>query len=804
MNTPEFKKSALAITVAIASGMTSATSQAQMLEEVVVTATKRAVGMQDVPIALSVVDGNKMLEQGWMDLEDVTTFLPNVQVTEAFATDALYIRGIGSGTNFGFEQSVGTFIDGVYFGRGQASRTTFMDVERVEVLKGSQSTLFGKNTIAGALNITTMRPSDEFEASLEATYEDEFEAWRTTGIVSGPLTDNFGARLVLQAQGAEGYVENTFTDKQGVQQDNLMGRLVLDWQVTDYLSASLKIESGESDSEGVHEVVRIASDQAIGIWGSADPNIRSVIGRDYKRSMDNFAGRPEFRDSEWDIVTLNAEWDIGEYTLQSITGWVDFGYEYNRDVDASPVQGVNQNRMEAHEQFTQEFILRSPPSDSFEFLAGFFYQDEDLTNNVSSDLSAKNLFDAGAALPPVLGIPDGALDISHIRRFSQEAETWSVFFEGTFHFNDAMRLIAGVRYSEDEKEFVKRADFRGFLSPVSAPEPENLGQLIFAYDNFLRFAGMHVFEDGRATLFRGAPTNTVTPETTAVDTQRDEDHVTGDVTFQWDATDYIMVYAKYSTGYKAGGFDENNPLGNTDAAQYEDETSEGFELGAKMDLLDGRGRLNVALFMTEFDDVQVSTFDGVAAQVVGNAASTSADGIEIDGSFAATDELTLYGSVAYLDSVYDDFKNAACNWPQTEAWVDAGGAAGECVQDVSGQPTPYAPEYSAMLGATYTMPISDGLELTLGTDIAYSDSYFTLNDYDPASEQESFTQVNARIALGDIGGRWHLALLGKNLTDEVTMARSGDIPLAGLGFGNSYVDAINPPRSFQLQAKYNF
>ena len=288
-----------------------------------------------------------------------------------------------------------------------------------------------------------------------------------------------------------------------------------------------------------------------------------------------------------------------------------------------------------------------------------------------------------------------------------------------------------------------------------------------------------------------------------MNTDRDEDHWTGDVTFQWDATDMMMVYAKYSTGYKAGGFDEDNSLGIIDAAEFEDETSEAFEIGAKMEFLEGRGRLNIAAFMSQYDDVQVSTFDGVASFTVGNAAEVSADGIEIDGQFAVTDGLTVYGSVAYLDSQYDSFDDAPCSFPQTEDWKAAGNTV-PCTQDVSGNATEFAPEYSAMLGADYVVPLSTNLELTLGSDLAYSDSFFTLNDYDPASEQDSFTKINARIALGDAAGKWYVAIVGKNLTDEITLARSGDIPLGSVGFGNSYVDNINPPRSFQLQAKYNF
>ena len=798
------KKTSLSMVVAAATVALSLPSYAQVLEEVVVTATKKQeVGLHDVPIAISVVDGDKMLEQGWMSLQAVTSFLPNVTVTETFSNDAIFIRGIGSGSNFGFEQSVGTFIDGVYFGRGQASRTTFLDIDRVEVLKGSQATLFGKNTIAGALNITTKKPGQEFEASIEATYEEPFGAWRTTGILSGPLTDNFGARLVVQGSESDGFIDNVLTGESSRQQEDLIGRLVLDWQATDTLSATLKLESGETDSVGPNEVIRIATERTQEIWATQDPNIGAVIGSDDKRSMRTFDERPEFFDREWGIVTLNVQYGIGEYTLQSITGWIDYRYDNNRDVDYSPLQAINRSRSEEHEQFTQEFLLSSPQSDTFEYLTGIYYQNESLENDSLSDVSAKNLWESGASIPPVLGIPTGNLDITNHNAFTQDTETWSLFAEGTFHVNEAMRVIAGIRYSEDEKEFSKRSYFRHIFEPANSPAPDDLGTLIFAYNNFLRFANQYTFENGQATIVHGAPTGAVMPVTSPMNTVREEDHWTGDVTFQWDATDMMMVYAKYSTGYKAGGFDENNSLGIIDAAEFEDETSEAFEIGAKMDLFEGRGRLNISAFMSEFDNVQVSTFDGVANYTVGNAAKTSSNGIEIDGQFAVTDGLTVYGSVAYLDAVYDSFKNAPCYFQQAVDW-NAAGNTGPCTQDVSGKPTEFAPKYSAMLGADYMIPLTTNLELTLGADLAYSDSFFTINDYDPATEQGAFTKFNARIALGDAAGKWFVALVVKNLTDEITLARSGDIPLGSLGFGNSYVDSINPPRSVQLQARYNF
>ncbi len=246
-----FKHTALAIATGLAGSVSTLPVAAQlMLEEVVVTATKRAAGMQDVPIALSVMGAEKITDQGIGSLEDLAIFMPNVHIAEGGAGDQLFIRGVGSGINYGFEQSVGTFIDGVYFGRGQASRSTFLDIQRVEILKGPQSTLFGKNTVAGAINITTARPGDEFEGSIEVSAEPEFDGWSTTLMLSGPLTDTLGARVVVTRNESDGYVNNTFQNRDERQDENTAARIVLDWAASDNLDVTFKYETGKSDTVG--------------------------------------------------------------------------------------------------------------------------------------------------------------------------------------------------------------------------------------------------------------------------------------------------------------------------------------------------------------------------------------------------------------------------------------------------------------------------------------------------------------------------------------------------------------------------
>ncbi len=223
-----------------------------------------------------------------------------------------------------------------------------------------------------------------------------------------------------------------------------------------------------------------------------------------------------------------------------------------------------------------------------------------------------------------------------------------------------------------------------------------------------------------------------------------------------------------------------------------------------MDLMDGRARLNMALFFSEFEDVQVSTFDGNAGFVVGNAAESEVFGFEADGSIVLTEQLTLNAAFAYLDATYKSFPDAACNELQVIAWIADGGRRATCVQDLAGLPLQFSPEFSGNVALDFLAPISDSLELRINVDAMYSDEYQVAADQDPVLAQDSFVKVNARIQLASIEDTWSVALLAKNITNEKTTTWGNDVPLASQGFSQTYFQHIDPPRSVEIQASYKF
>ena len=271
----------------ITSTVSVAQAQNQLvLEEIVVTATKREAALQDVPIAISVVSGEKIEQFGVTELDELAAYLPGVHIGESGGNNQVFIRGIGSGNNAGFEQSVGTFIDGVYFGRARNSRAAFLDIERVEVLKGPQSTLFGKNTVAGAINITTAQPLDSFEAYVDLGHESELNGQSLTAMVTGPLSDSVRGRFVAKTYERDGWMKNIFPGgKDGPSQDNTIMRGTLAWDATEQLSVNLKVEHGNFKTVGGTPKETVASPSSTYLNGLRDPNYANATGFNYIITM---------------------------------------------------------------------------------------------------------------------------------------------------------------------------------------------------------------------------------------------------------------------------------------------------------------------------------------------------------------------------------------------------------------------------------------------------------------------------------------------------------------------------------------
>jgi len=802
----------------------------QQLEEVVVTATKRAESMQDVSISMIAMSGDSIKDMGITRGEDFAVDIPAVAITQSPIGNFVFIRGVGTpGVNQGIEQSVSIFHDGIYMGRSQLARAPFMDLERVEVLRGPQSVLFGKNTIGGAIHVISAKPTQEVEGMISGLYGWEDGEQEITGVLSGPITDTLSGRIAYRGYELDGYLENVLTGEDAPERDDETLRIQLAWDATDTLLVTGKWE--QSDFENTQVSTQLATFDAapagVGFSGLNQALVATMTGGDGIEKYDDeravindggaalgqllpeYAGLPGFPDlpekseNSMELGTLTLDWLLGEHSLTAITGYAHYDYRDVCDCDFSALPFIQVDAREDYDQFSQEIRLTSPDGEKLEYIVGLYYHQSDLEYSASDSLGtslAAPLLGAPAALTPNLS-RDYSLD--------QEQDMWAVFGSATYSFTDSTRMTVGLRYFEESKEvdhpLAKRfTDGWDYSSAVGAPAGTiTYGDTAAEYDRFLSdFAGsgLDAISEGIYAGLLG------TFEHDIRNRKRDEEDVTGSLTLEHDLNGDTMVFATVANGTKGGGYDARFLKTTNDPRfEYDEEKAISYELGVKTYLLDGLMTLNATAFYTEVDDFQVSIFDGQTGFVVQNAAELESKGVEIDVKWAATEELTIGFAGSYLDAVYAEYANGPC-WTLSGSQPDN---RGNCIdrglpterRDASGDAINYAPEYAYNLNFDYRLPVSDALEARAVLNINYSDGYATAGDLDEIyTWQDDYTKVDLRLSLGGVNGMWDVALIGKNLTDEFISGNSDDQPLVP---GNGFASA-DRLRSYAVQATYRF
>ncbi|GLS26124.1 TonB-dependent receptor [Marinibactrum halimedae] len=826
MSQTPWMKSALALSIASTIATTIAShSYAQddqphrTLEEVVVTAQKRTESLQDVPISISAVSGEKLADAGIEKIEDIISFIPNIHMTESGLSTQLRIRGMGSGNNQAFEQSVGQYVDGVYYGRPQLLRAPFLDLASVEVLRGPQSVLFGKNSIAGAINMRTARPTDEFEGFISANYAPAQNQQELTGVVSGPITDTLRARLALRSYTEDGWMENTLLDKDSPARDEQSARLTLDWTPTDSLSLSLKLEQNTFDGEGRQlEIIEDnPSPQSLSqIAGVSDPNTAAFLDQfpstysniasvlfnqpafEAEQNFERQANVDEFSNNDMSNYTFNAEYQLGENTLNWVTGWVEYEYDELCDCDFTSADSFQVFLNEEFEQFSQEIRITSPTGGTVEWIAGAFYQEYDMTYDEDFIIS-----DGGLLATAVNGRYNNLIDLGNFgtrRLYEQTSEAWSVFAQATWNISDTLRLTLGGRFTEEDKEGARSmtiVDFSDGSIPAAVTDSVNCSPGTFTNisETFsIPCVINNVFGVDTQQASTGNRGNNLVGD-------RTEREFTPLVNLQWDATDDLMVYAAYTEGFKAGGFDTRS---NSNAVfEFEDEGATAYEIGFKSSLFGGEAELNGAFFYTEYDNLQVSQFDGAIGFNVVNAAESVIQGFELDGRWAATDYLTVSYGLAYNDFEYTNFPVGGCYQGETPNGIDIDGDGTLDTCDYTGRSGTFAPKKTFNLGAEYIRPITSDINFRSLFDAQYVDNHDVHENQDPKYDIDPYTTVNLRVGIESES--WAVALVGKNLTDESVLTYVSNAPLSDSVFGtNTYYGFLRRPRSVAVEGTYRF
>ena len=815
--------------------------QAQTLDEILVTARKREEGLMDAPVALTAVMGEKLDQSGITNLEQLSAQVPGVVVGRTLQTSSISIRGIGSGINKGFEQSVGMFVDGVYQVRSRQFTQSMVDVERIEFLRGPQSTLFGKNTIAGAIKLETANPvvGDEFNGSVWLDYEPDQGTFRGTAVLSGSLSDTFAARLAVRYQESDGYVDNQLRGEEASKDDTL-ARLTMVWEPTDTVSVTGKISRIDMQAEG-KEMTQPVVDPSLlqGVLaGTSNLSLFNVIGTiaaftvpDFQASSGShsydswlanssyFPGGTDIEDTESTNASLRVAWDINEeMQLIALTGYTDFELYQDHDVDFHGANVAHAYEDESSELLSQELRLASSFDGRFNFIAGLYYEEQDifvgqqtfidgtlggvfgalpasalnpaLPSIPLSAIGINSLWNAGVltSLSPVYAnfIPAEQLSIMRLPGNDFDNQSFSAFGEISFDVTDSFAIDIGGRYSDDTKEVHK-------YNSIGAGPP---GNSVISQNPDGSFTGnLDPLNSALVQFIWGPAFGTWAHDQNM---KRSESHFDPSVRLRWNATDNTMVYLSYVEGYKSGGFntapDSANPDGSPgEGTEFEEETATAWELGMKRTLWDGRARTSLTLFQTDIDDLQVTSFVGVGFRV-GNAAETTSKGVEFEAQFAVTDEVEVGGSLMYLDSQFGDYSNAPCTVYQLAD------TAGDCAQDLSGKTAPFAPEWSGTLYAAYERPLGSSLMLRLRADGVFKDEMYLDGDLDPNVLQDSYVKINASVSVGAADGRWDVNLYARNLTDEVTHSIIIDAPLSAGIYGGW----VEEPFVWGAQFRYNF
>ena len=713
------------------------------VQEVTVTATRRAEPLQKVPVAVSVIGGEDLERANRNTLGAVASQVPSVNFrTNASNKDTtLFIRGVGTiSTSPGVEPTVSTVVDGVVLARPGQATIDLLDVDRIEVLRGPQGTLFGRNASAGVVSIITKAPSKALERYVDVSYFSGNEM-RLRGGISGELSPG-GARGSLTALAGkfDGNVKNVFNGENvnGYDKKGLRGRLEFD------ASSSLKVSLGADylrSSDTVPTGVVIATSTVAYPSGAVTSNpafaaaLSPVVASLENRQINsNFKTRVNDTNAG---ASLTLDWKLGTgHTLSSITAYRT--WDNNQFQDGDRLSAVTATYPQSHDtgtlsfkQATQELRIASQGGDTLDYVAGLFLlnskNDEVYRRDVRRIIAGANQVDNGVA------------------DYGTETKSVAVFGEGTMRFSPALRGVLGLRYTKDDLEFRHaRVSSQPAAFPGVQPAVANTGST-----------------SANGSTVRIGP--------------------------QYDFAPNVSGYATYSKGYKGPAFNVFFNMLNRDTLAIAPETSDSYELGLKSTLMDNKLRLNVAVFSTKYQNYQANFFDLVSGAVVTrliNAGDVSTKGVEIDFVARPMAGLTVSGALANIQARIDNF-----NCPV--------GAAASC--QVNGKPLPYSPDWKASLQGAYRFNLANGMGVEFGTDYTWqSEVQYDIGQF-ADTIQPAYGIWNATASLTSLLGGWRVSVLAKNLTDKSYASF--------LGRGGAFVNRAVPRddrRYYGVNLRYDF
>ena len=720
------------------------------IEEIVVSAQRRLKNLEDVPVVVSVLNSGLIQDSGIVGLADIQNYVPSLLMernTHPYAT-TIRIRGVGNLGNIpNFEPAVGLFIDGAFRSRTGFGMGDLADVDRIEVLHGPQSTLYGKNVSAGVVSIVTKRPTDTFEGSLEGSAGSDNE-YALKASVSGPMGDTVRGRLSAHARSRDGlaYDLNRQDDINEVKQWSMRGQLL--FEPSDRLS--IRTILGYSDKGTNLKCCApdtlygpVSSAFVAGVTGEPvadnDPTNRIIEHNDTYR----FEG-------DTSEATLRVEYNLDAATLISLTSFDTYKFSASLDAEQSVLDIWRFDDRQEGDTLSQELRLTSTGGGSVEWMAGVYYYDKDFTRG-SLDPS-EPILELGQHIVPV-PLPGTPGDSAY---FLGETKTrnFSVFGQGTWHLTNRFSLAGGLRWFDEEKRFsvnssTNLAAFPSQALAITVPAPQS--------------------------------------------GKRDSENVAWNLSAQFSATDDLMTYASVSRGVKGGGFNADWGTLTLQQREFDDEEVLSYELGVKSSFLDRRWTLNMTLFHSQYDNFQNASFLGVIF-LVRNAEEMTSKGLELESSAVLAEWLQLDVSATFLDADYDQFSSGPCFFGRTPD----NPADGTCMLD--GERLPSAPDLRIRLGGLGHWSVNGG-ELYARADGIWTDEVQTNTNLDPRSLQPSYAILNGRI--GWRNEQIDLSAWIQNATDENVALVSGAQALFG-GTDGGLQFFLNDPRRVGMTLRYRF
>lgn len=780
------RSAVLALGAALALGPAPAAlaqQPAAALGEVLVTARKKEESLQQTPITMTAITAKEIELRGFASVTDVGSFTPNVNLS-AGATDVggatnavFFVRGIGqidyAATS---DPGLGVYVDGVYLGRTLGAVMELADIAQIEILKGPQGTLFGKNSMGGAINVTTREPTGEFGGSVAVTAGED-SRFNFDGQLDAPISDDVGLHLALSWRSQDGFQRRPFGGgPPSGEEGTVVARAKLGWTTGGGTRAVLAADYTRVDAES-NTIWITQNDNPVpppgnlmSLWNalvgypSGTPFLGDSASSDPRINNGTY---PMIQEFDGGGVSLKVEHEFDSFLVRSITSWRTFDSRNARDMDGSAVNFGWVDYEDEDEQFSQEFnLIGSAAGGRLDWTVGAHYMSEDAESRWKVGL-ADGLFQAleampgpffpligGISCPPPPGVPlpcaggagnpfNLALETVQMPTPELDSESYAIFGEFEWHFTEALSGIAGARYTHDSKDFSYAN--HGLVS--GAPKPG--------------------YQLGR---------------TRASDSWSDVSPRFG---LKYQASDDVLLYATIAKGYKAGSYSARPGSAYFAVRSYDPEELWAYELGVKSDLVDRRLRLNAAAFFYDYKDLQqqanqVPPGEVSPAQYTDNIGSATLWGAEADLTALVTDRLTLYASIGYLNSKYDE--------------------ASEVLTGV-GLDTPLvkAPEWSAAAALQYVQPLATG-ELTWRVDWSYVDeSYPTARAEEPL-RQRAHSLTNARIAWNSADDTWTVAVYGKNIADTKYVANGFDVS----AFVAVYLGIPSEPREIGVQLVRRF